>query len=105
MSRSFDATLKHLLEAYPFDWVRLAGRSEAAEVQVVDVDLSTVSAEADKVIRIGGAEAMLLHLELQATYDPRMGRRLQRYNALLDYRHDLPVQSVVLLLRPEADGP
>ncbi len=31
--------------------------------------------------------------------------RLQRYNILIHYREALPVQSVALLLRPEADGP
>ncbi|MFN0073481.1 MAG: hypothetical protein ACKVVP_18525 [Chloroflexota bacterium] len=34
-----------------------------------------------------------------------MGRRLARYNLLLAHRHDVPVVSVLVLLRREADGP
>ncbi|HEV2472574.1 MAG TPA: DUF4351 domain-containing protein, partial [Chthonomonadales bacterium] len=40
-----------------------------------------------------------------AGYLPDLPRRTQVHNALLDRRHDLPVRSVIILLRPEADGP
>jgi len=106
VSKPFDATLKHLLEAFPEDWLRLAGVRGVEAVRVVDADLSTVTAEADKVIRLETtAGAWLLHVELQASYDPRLGSRVHRYNTLLGYRHELPVQSVVVLLRPQAAGP
>ncbi len=32
-------------------------------------------------------------------------RRLRLYNSVLDYRHDRPVVSVAVVLRPEADSP
>ena len=57
------------------------------------------------VLRVVGPPPYLAHLEFQAGYDPEMSRRLLRYNVLLHYRHGLPVQSVVVLLRREADGP
>jgi predicted transposase YdaD len=44
-------------------------------------------------------------LELQATYDSDMARRLLRYAVLIHVRYELPVETVVVLLRPEADGP
>ena len=47
----------------------------------------------------------LVHLEFQSGYDPDLPLRLQRYNILVNYRHRLPVQSIALLLCPEADGP
>jgi predicted transposase YdaD len=46
-----------------------------------------------------------LHIELQSSDDRTLPRRLLRYNVLLDLRHDLPVRSVAVLLRPEADSP
>jgi hypothetical protein len=41
---------------------------------------------------------------MQSHLDARLARRLWRYNAMLDLKHDLRVRSVALLLRPEADS-
>ena len=68
-------------------------------------DLSTVTAEADKVIRVEAQEPWLVHIELQAGHDRTLPRRLLRYNAMLNVRHDLPVHTVAILLHPAADGP
>ena len=68
-------------------------------------DLSSVTAEADKVIRVEGPQPWLVHIELQAGYDRTLPRRLLRYNALLNVKHDLPVHTVAILLHPGADGP
>lgn len=103
MAKPFDATLKHLLETYPRDWARLIGVVDEP-VEPLDADLSTVTAEADKVLKIGGAEPWLAHLELQASLDGHLPHRMLRYNVMLDVRYGLPVRSSVLLLRPEADG-
>lgn len=104
MSKPFDATSKDLLEAGPADWLAFLHRPPAERVEVIDSDLSTVSAAADKVLRVHDPDPGLLHLELQAARDVRLPQRTLRYNVLLDYRHDLPVESVVVLLCPEADG-
>jgi predicted transposase YdaD len=104
VAKPFDAALKHLLEKYPADWLPLIGKKSAGPVEVIDADLSTVTAGADKVFRIGRREPWLLHLEMQAGRDRDLVFRLLRYNVLLDYRHRLPVLSVLVLLRPEADG-
>ena len=93
MAKPFDATLKHLLEAYPDHWLRLLGFHTAGPAAVIDADLSTVTAEADKVLRLAAPEPWLLHLELQASYDSRLPRRMLRYNILLDERHDTPVEA------------
>lgn len=105
MGKPFDATLKHLLEKYPRDWLRLVGVEPKGRVELIDADLATVSASADKVFRVNDSRPWLLHLELQASCDSHLGGRLLQYNVLLDRRHNLPVRSVVILLRPEADGP
>lgn len=104
MSKPFDATTKQLVASQPDDWLAYIGLP-GARGEAVEADLSTITAEADRVLRVTGPDPFLAHLEFQASYDPNMGRRLLRYNALLHYRHELPVLSVVALLRREADGP
>jgi hypothetical protein len=105
MPGPFDTTAKHLVDTYPLHWLKYLGLADVDTVDVVDADLSTVVAEADKIIRVGAPAPWLVHLEFQASYDRSMGRRLARYNLLLCHRHDLDVLSVLVLLRPEADGP
>ncbi|MFL5341567.1 MAG: Rpn family recombination-promoting nuclease/putative transposase [Gemmataceae bacterium] len=105
MAQPFDITLKHLLESHPADCLQLVGLPTTAPVDVIDADLATVSAEADKVIRVKDRKPWLMHFEMQASYDAELPRRMLRYNVLLNYRHGLPVRSVVVLLRPQADGP
>lgn len=54
------------------------------------------------MFRIDGAPPAVLHLELEA--NPRLGipRELMRYNILIDHQHDLPVETVLVLMRPKA---
>ena len=49
MSKPFDATPKGLVEIRPTDWPAFLG-STASAVEVVDADVSTVTAGADKVL-------------------------------------------------------
>jgi predicted transposase YdaD len=102
--KQFDIALKHLLDAYPADWLKLVGVQPAEAVEAIDADVSTISAQADKVLLLRAPRPSLVSLDVQASYDPTLGRRALKYNVLLESRHDLPVQSVVILLRPEADG-
>ena len=60
--------------------------------------------EADRVLRVNSAEPYLAHIEFQATYKLDLPDRTLRYNVLIYYQHGLPVQSVIFLLRPQADG-
>jgi predicted transposase YdaD len=104
LSGPFDITLKHLIEAYPQDWLRLVGIPASGPVEVVDADLATVTAEADKLLRLSEPSPSLLHLEFQTTYDSHLADRIHWYNALAGYRHGLPVHSVAILMRQQADG-
>lgn len=105
MPKPFDATLKHLIERYPIDWLRLIDAEPSGPVSVVDADLSAITAAADKVIRIDDDQTpWLLHLEIQASNDARLPERMHYYNTLLAYRHQLPVRTVAVLLRQSADG-
>src|SRR6266487_3533463 len=99
MSLPYDATTKALLTTRPADWLALLGRPPQP-VKVIPADLATVSASADFVLEVGrGAKRWLLHLEMQTSRDPTLEERIRLYNALLDYRHGLPVKSVVVFLR------
>ncbi len=105
MAKPFDVAVKDLVEGYPADWVARLTGEVAAPVTVMDADLSTVSPEADKLLRVGADPPWLLHLEFQASRDPTLARRLLRYNVLIHERHRLPTLSALLLLRPQADDP
>ncbi len=102
MSKPYDATLKAMLEASPADWPRLAG-FRVGRAEVIDADVSTVSAATDKVLRLHGETDGVMHFDFQASHDAGLPLRVHTYNALLENRHGLPVHSVVVLLRPQAD--
>ena len=105
MPGPFDTTLKALIQAYPADWISFLGVAPTGPVEVVDANLSTVTAEVDKVLQVGGPDPWLVHLEFQSSYDPTIGKRMYRYSALLHGDRDLLVESVLVLLRASADGP
>jgi predicted transposase YdaD len=94
-----------LVETEPASWPVVLGRP-TGRTEVIDADIATVSGAADKVLRVAAEVPYLLHLEFVAGHDvARLPRKLQVRNALLDDRHDLPVRSVVVSLRPQADSP
>jgi hypothetical protein len=106
MNPSYDPTLKTLVEASPADWLPLLGLPRK-RVTVENTDLATVvSGAVDKVLRVHAQPEYLLHLDFQSGHDSAMlPPRLRLYNSVLDYRHDRPVLSVAVVLRPEADSP
>lgn len=105
MPHPYDASTKHLVQAHLADWLPLCGRTTTARVEIVDSDLATVTAAADRVLCIHEHPPWLLHLELQANRDPDFIRNLPVYNGLLERQHGLPVRTVVVLLRRSADAP
>ena len=73
---------------------------------MIDADLATVAAATDKVVRVGrGRNRWLLLVEMLASYKEHIPERTHFHSTLLAHRHGLPVRSVIVLLRPEADGP
>jgi predicted transposase YdaD len=104
-SKPFDATLKDLIEEDSAAWPALVGPWPVRRVTVIDADVSTVSAAADKVIRVEGPQGdWLLNLEPQSGYAADGPERLHMYSALLHRRHELPVHSAMLLLRRDANA-
>jgi len=105
MPHPYDASTKYLLQTRLADWLPLCGRTTTAELQVIDADLATVTAAADRVLRVYEDPPWLLHLELQASRDPDLLLNLPVYNVLLERRHGALARSVLVLLRKSADWP
>jgi len=103
MAKQYDATLKQLVESRPRDWLQLLGIPATTGVQVLDADVSSITAAADKVIRVEDVQPFLVHLEFQLRFDSWLDLRVLFYNVVLRWRHRLPVRSVVILLNPGAD--
>lgn len=103
--RPYDVTTRQLIEGYPEGWLEWIGLPPDGPVHPIESDIGTVLAEVDKVLRVDGPRPWIAHLELQANRDPRLPTRMLQYNALLLHRHQVVVESTVVLLRPEADGP
>lgn len=104
-AKPYDPTLKALVEIEPESWPALLGRP-TGPTEVIDADIATVSGAADKVLRVSVDPAYLLHLEFVSGHDAlALPRKLHVRNALLGDRHELPVRSGVVLLRPDADSP
>ena len=64
--------------------------------EVISADLSTVTAAADTLIRVGNR---IIHIDLESGPDDSLARRMLLYNALAHHRTKLPVRSIVVLLR------
>jgi hypothetical protein len=67
MSHPYDASTKYLVDARLADWLPLCGRATAAPAEVINADVGTVTAAADRVLRIFEDPAWLMHVELQAS--------------------------------------
>lgn len=104
-AKSYDPTLKALVETEPSSWPAFLGQPRGP-TKAIDADIATVSGAADKVLRVQAETPYLLHLEFVAGHDVlSLQRKLVIRNSLLEDRHELPVRSAVLLLRPEANSP
>jgi hypothetical protein len=84
LSKPFDATTKRLVELGPMDWVSFLGLP-GTDATLLSADLSTVTAGADRVLRVEHEPPYGLHLEFQASRDVAMDLRCLRYNVLAEY--------------------
>ena len=97
MAKDCDITTKDLLDAGPAAWLKLAGIDVAAPVVLMDSDVSAITMEADRVLAIQSEPRWIVHIEFQTSHETRMPLRLQRYNVVLEYKHEVPVQSLLIL--------
>ena len=101
----FDVATKELVWDDPVAWLERFGIARASAVDVIDSDITTLTATADKVIHVGEPEPYLVNFELQSYHDAGLVRKLWFRQVALDYRHNLTVLTVVILLRKEANSP
>jgi hypothetical protein len=102
MAMTFDATMKNLAAGFPRDFLTTFDGEPTGPVQVLNVDLSTVTTSADFVVGLGEPLTEIIHIDFQSSADEGKHADLFVYNALLHRRYRVPVHSMVLLLRPTA---
>jgi len=102
VSMPFDATLKDLARDYPADHLTAFDQPPAGVVVLLNVDLSTVTTAADLAIGIGAPLDEVVHIDFQSSAAAWKHADVLVYNALLHAEYHVPVQSVVILLRPQA---
>ncbi len=106
MSKPYDATGKELLQSDPVAWAAFLGIVRPADrVKLVDSDLSTVSAAADKVLLIKDDPNWIANVEFLSWCDSGSPLQMLMYSGLLQRRHKMAVASVLVVLAPKADSP
>jgi predicted transposase YdaD len=102
-----DATTRKLIEMGPPHWHAYLGSPvrDPSRVKAIDSNLSTVTAECDKLLWVEDPMPWIEHIELQAGRDVGLADRVHMYNTLLHSHHKVPVRTVLVLLREAADGP
>jgi len=102
--KPYDATTKFLVDTSPIDWLHFFG-IPGDRAEVIDADLSTVTTDADRVIRFYAPDG-ILHTEFESGHSAYLApERLLSYSVLLSYAYGVPVTSALILLRKEADSP
>lgn len=100
MPKPFDASTKFLVELAPEDWIAFL-RLPQGKTEMVEADLSTVTAAGDKIVRVETEDGSYgVHFEFQAGPDPEFVERLWQYNVLYTGKFKMPIRSVAFLLRP-----
>jgi predicted transposase YdaD len=101
----FDVTTKELVWDGPTAWLERLGIGPLGPVELIDSDITALTASADKVINVAGEEPYLVNLELQSSHDKELVETTWFRQAALYRRHSLPVLTVLILLRREANSP
>src|SRR4051794_30556057 len=102
MPLPFDATLKDLGQSSPAAFLATFDRPTSEPIEVLNVDLSTITSSTDLVFGLGNPLREIVHLDFQAGPSASKHRDVLAYNVLLHRTYQVPVHSIVLLLRPSA---
>jgi len=100
--KPFDATVKDLAAQAPQDFITVFDQPPVQPVRVLNVDLSTVTTAADIVFGVGDPLLEIVHLDAQSSAAADKHLDTLAYNSLLHRTYRVPVHSIVLLLRPQA---
>lgn len=102
MAMTFDATLKDLGRECPRGLLAEFDQPPTLPVNLLNVDLSTVTMAADLVLGLGEPLEEIVHLEFQSSAAAWKHADLLAYNAILFAHHHVPVHTILVLLRPQA---
>jgi len=105
VAKVFDATLNELIIGHAADWAALLCPRigiPTGTVELLDTDLAT-TLQADCLFRIGGSRPSIIHLELEGNPRLEIPNELLRYNVHVHGMYGLPVETVILLLRPKVN--
>ena len=97
--KPFDVSAKELIWDDPAACLERFGVGPPGPVDVIDSDITALTAVADKVLRVDGPEPYLVNLEPQSSHDSDLVVNLWFRQAALYRRHRLPVPTVLILLR------
>ena len=103
--KRLDVSAKELVWDGPAAWVDRFGLGLPGPVSVIDSEITTLTASADKVLKVDAETPYLLNLEPHSYHDTGLARTLWYRQVALDYKHELPVLTVLILLRKEANSP
>lgn len=101
----FDVSAKELVWDEPDAWLDRLGIGPPGPVYVIDSNITTLTADADKVIRVGGPQPYLVNVEFQSSHQTDLLEIVWFRQAALFHRHRLSVLTVLVLLRPDANSP
>ena len=101
----FDISTKELVWDDPAAWLEGFGIGPRGPVEVIDSDITTLTAAADKVIHVGGPQPYLVNFEVQSSHQTDLVETTWFRQAALFHRHRLAVLTVLVLLRPDANSP
>lgn len=101
MKKRYDATMRELFDPEPAAWLEFFGVPvpDPGLAQVIDSNVSTVTAETDKLMRRGGPEPVILYVEFLSGRNTGYPHQAFWYNTLAGHKHGEPVWSVLVLLR------
>jgi hypothetical protein len=102
MAMTFDATLKDMGRQSPTGFLETFDRPATKPVKLLNVDLSTVTTLADLPLGLGDPLEEVVHFDFQSGAAAWKHADLMVYNALAHAHYQVPVHSIVLLLRPSA---
>lgn len=106
MAKQFDSTLNTLIDDHLRDWADFLAAHcgvPPGPASALDTDLSA-TLQADRLFRIDGPVPAAIHLEMETSGRLGFPERLLRYNVAAQAVVHLPVHSVLVLLRPEANA-
>src|SRR5262249_12795941 len=101
-AEAVDATMKDMAAINPGQFLSGVVAPPALPVRLLNADLSTVTTSADIVFGLGDPLQEVVHLDAQAGPDAEKHYDVLAYNALLYRPHKVPVHSILLLLRQQA---